>query len=432
MNETFLVTTSTAGLRPLGSVGQRSYELITQTLRSAGMVEEARLFAEPEQTTHGESSDWYTSFSGKIVPLRDADEETRTEAQLRLTSLMGNIARTAEQLRAEKSAERQRLGEALANALIYPGDESVLLVLPKGDDARPEPVIVNWGWSYEDQPIAHHVPLAVEMPAAPPPKPAVAPAPPPLPDPPPAAPAPEPRPPWRWNWLVALAWGIVGLLALWVLWLLIPACGVRLGPWADFCPAPLVAQADPMDDLSRERAQLENRIRRAEATLEDRDAACLPAPPPPAPEPEPEPEPAPTPPPPQQDSELQRRLERDQANEGELEIALAWNNTSDLDLHLTCPGGQRINFSNKVSQACGGALDVDANVSSTRRDPVEHIYFTDPPSGTYQVTVRLFKTRHSSAPHPFTLQLKLGSDIRTLRGTVSNSRKVWSTSFTYP
>jgi len=44
---------------------------------------------------------------------------------------------------------------------------------------------------------------------------------------------------------------------------------------------------------------------------------------------------------------------------GEIEFALSWNDENDLDLHVICPCGVEIYFSNKKCQTCGGELDCD-------------------------------------------------------------------------
>ena len=91
-------------------------------------------------------------------------------------------------------------------------------------------------------------------------------------------------------------------------------------------------------------------------------------------------------------SELQARLEREGAQSSDVQISLMWNNYNDLDLHVVCPSGERIHGGNKKS-ACGGELDVDANVRAETRKPVENVFWEEgkAPSGTYQVYVHHYK-----------------------------------------
>ena len=60
--------------------------------------------------------------------------------------------------------------------------------------------------------------------------------------------------------------------------------------------------------------------------------------------------------------DLRQRLEREGAKSSDVQISLMWNNYNDLDLHVVCPSGERIHGGNRES-ACGGELDVDANVA---------------------------------------------------------------------
>ena len=62
--------------------------------------------------------------------------------------------------------------------------------------------------------------------------------------------------------------------------------------------------------------------------------------------------------------ELRARLEREGARSSDVQVSLMWNNYNDLDLHVVCPSGERIHGGNRKS-ACGGHLDVDANVRQT-------------------------------------------------------------------
>ena len=75
--------------------------------------------------------------------------------------------------------------------------------------------------------------------------------------------------------------------------------------------------------------------------------------------------------------------------------SLAWNSWSDVDFHLREPSGGYIVYSNRVSEATGGELDVDMNVGSKpqatnsnkySKPAVENIVYTDlerMPNGDY-------------------------------------------------
>ncbi|MGB0951477.1 MAG: hypothetical protein ACPGWQ_05730, partial [Poseidonia sp.] len=104
-------------------------------------------------------------------------------------------------------------------------------------------------------------------------------------------------------------------------------------------------------------------------------------------------------------SELRARLEREGAQSSDVQISLMWNNYNDLDLHVLCPSGERIHGGNKKS-ACGGELDVDANVRAETRKPVENVFWEDgkAPAGRYQVYVHYYKKhkkRRSKDPTKF-------------------------------
>lgn len=83
--------------------------------------------------------------------------------------------------------------------------------------------------------------------------------------------------------------------------------------------------------------------------------------------------------------------------DGILRVSLSWNNTDDLDLHLTDPKGFKIYYAHRRKLAgCGAILDVDANgIDGLREDPVENISWAKPPvyEGTYQVQVHNFARR---------------------------------------
>ncbi|MBH34056.1 MAG: hypothetical protein CMB74_01225 [Euryarchaeota archaeon] len=122
-------------------------------------------------------------------------------------------------------------------------------------------------------------------------------------------------------------------------------------------------------------------------------------------------------------SELRARLEREGAQSSDVQISLMWNNYNDLDLHVLCPSGERIHGGHKTS-ACGGELDVDANVRAETRKPVENVFWEDgkAPAGRYQVYVHYYKKhkkRRSKDPTKFQVIINEGGDMREYNGELT-------------
>ena len=112
--------------------------------------------------------------------------------------------------------------------------------------------------------------------------------------------------------------------------------------------------------------------------------------------------------------ELQARLEREGAKSSDVQVSLMWNNYNDLDLHIVCPSGERLHGGNKTS-ACGGILDVDANVRAETRKPVENVFWPEgtAPGGQYHVYVHYYKKhkkRRSKDPTSFQILVNSGGD----------------------
>jgi hypothetical protein len=154
----------------------------------------------------------------------------------------------------------------------------------------------------------------------------------------------------------------------------------------------------------------------------------------------------------------QRLLAASATTGGDVEVSLAWNGTSDLDLEVRDPSGEVINAEHPHSTS-GGVQDVDANPTwltaegdqrqrsgqipgqETVREvpeflfdldkqaglpqgftlpgdqgkaatkfshtPVEHIYFTHAPAGTYTVYAHCYSWRERSlTPLPCTVQVR--------------------------
>ena len=125
--------------------------------------------------------------------------------------------------------------------------------------------------------------------------------------------------------------------------------------------------------------------------------------------------------------EMLARLNREDAEAGEVEIALMWNTSDDLDLHVTAPSGEEIYFGNPKS-ACGGWLDVDMNVSESGGDfslqPVEHIRWLEGevPEGEYHVFVKLFTYRSGTLPVSFTVSIKANNKVKEIYTEFENPK----------
>ena len=124
---------------------------------------------------------------------------------------------------------------------------------------------------------------------------------------------------------------------------------------------------------------------------------------------------------------MQTRLDREGAEAGEIELALAWNNKNDLDLHCITPEGEHIYFGDKRSSH-NGYLDVDMNVvlASASNKPTEHIRWRQGNAriGQYRVLVHHYK-RHidGSDPSSYTVEMKWGDQFKTVTGSLVHGGK---------
>lgn len=416
-----LDTTASAGLRPLGTPGQRSYELIVPTVLKALGKAHADLFAEPVATPSGGSTDWYAPVPGTARRLLDLGPEAQAAMRDRLGTLVGEVSALADRLAVAPDAESQRLAQALRHAVEVPDEMSVFVV---GE----QPVLVNWAHHHDVKEAPKGLLQAMVPMRAPPP--------------PPPPPAVEPgaadaavvvpvavaaaRSPLDWLWWLTVA--VTGGVIAAALWLLVAPCGLSGPAWLNFCPQPAVqAAVDP--GLAARRAQLEAEIAAAERAALAAQRACVPTAPP-APPQRAEAPPAPPPDPPR--DEIDERREAAGGQQGELTVTLVWDSRADLDMHITCPGGQTINYTN--TRGCGGGeLDVDANVSARTTTPVENVFFrTGAQRGTYRIRVNMFDDGgRAGSSHAFTVRVQMGSSQETFRGTVSARQPNWTKSFDY-
>lgn len=128
-------------------------------------------------------------------------------------------------------------------------------------------------------------------------------------------------------------------------------------------------------------------------------------------------EPPPSPPPPS--SDVAERLQREGAHQGDVEIALSWNNGNDIDLHVVDPSGEEIYYSHKTANS-GGWLDVDKQCNNV--SPVEHVFFPTgrAPFGHYKVYVAHYR-KCDYDPTSYRVDVKANGTWQTYQGQINNN-----------
>ncbi len=123
-------------------------------------------------------------------------------------------------------------------------------------------------------------------------------------------------------------------------------------------------------------------------------------------------------------NELQKRLQREEAKTGDVQISLMWDNSNDLDLHCTDPSGERIFYGHKRSLTAG-ELDVDMNARPPySSQPVENIYWptNGAPEGRYQVFVHHYSLHSPVDQTPYTVAIKHGGKVQEFRGFIRHGQ----------
>ncbi|MBW8012898.1 MAG: hypothetical protein FVQ83_16900 [Chloroflexi bacterium] len=99
---------------------------------------------------------------------------------------------------------------------------------------------------------------------------------------------------------------------------------------------------------------------------------------------------------------------------GDVQITLTWDNSADLDLWVTEPSGEKIYFSNDISDT-GGELDVD----DTNGYGPENIFWDDgqAPSGDYLVQVDHFS---GASGANYQVLVQINGETYNFSGTISS------------
>lgn len=273
MFEAFLANTSTQGLSALGTAPQRSFELISGTVRNELGERHAAVFAEPVATQYGDRFDWYAAVGGKPRPLSGLDEGERAEVEADLATLLGEVLDKGQELLNSSDPDQQRLGEALANSVRYPGADCVY-VLGEGDDRQP--VLLNWAWVSDTQvavtgdlsgtedakrvakkaTVARAATAAAAAPIAPPP----------------SSTGQDRRARVNFWWLMWLGWLLLMLLIGAILYLMVEACALRIPGLPSYCPPP----GPVASEEERRTLELRDRVAALEREIGVADRACQP------------------------------------------------------------------------------------------------------------------------------------------------------------
>jgi hypothetical protein len=130
-----------------------------------------------------------------------------------------------------------------------------------------------------------------------------------------------------------------------------------------------------------------------------------------------------------QDEMKRRQVDNNVGSSGRVNVALAWGSKVDLDLVVMQPDGSFVYFGRCDGKLCG-SLDVDANFCSSGAScpgltdkPLENISWNERMQpGIYTVLVNLYST-HSTmkprAPIPYTIELRVGGEIKTFAGRIA-------------
>lgn len=111
--------------------------------------------------------------------------------------------------------------------------------------------------------------------------------------------------------------------------------------------------------------------------------------------------------------EAQAILQAPVLRTGEVQVKLSWDNQVDMDLEITEPNGNTVNYRNLLSTT-GGYLDVDSNADcpTGATSGVENIVWaSDAPAGTYSIIVNEYDLCGAPSPANWTLTVTVMGQV---------------------
>jgi hypothetical protein len=425
---------------PAPELGGVNWERLTEILRREVSPDAANMFAEPIPDPARGQTHWHVTANDDPIAFSALSTPEREAVSEKLDQRGREIIAFADRLTAGGREADQRLAAVMRLITEVPDRERHIWSV----DGKP--VITAWGRRPLNAPeragtiiIRERAPGAEPAglsgtvtgtaPVLPPRLEAAAPPTPPPPIEPAkverVAPAPRPRPAWM---RILPLWALLAALMLGIFWALLPACSVSLpvlNRLFNHCGLD-TATARDLSQLREQNQALRDAVRQAEMRVATVEGDCatqrragVDTPP------NPQPNRNPTTPPDARETE--ERSRRAQGTEGKLDITLAWDGTEDLDIHVRCPGGE-IWAENR--NACGGLLEIDRNakVGDRVEHPLEHVtWVTDPPTGEYEVLVRLYNRFDLAARDiPFTVVVREGNNRRDFTGSTREEKQMVS------
>lgn len=408
-----IVTTNRKNFKPLGRRADYAWEVLCERLTRELGPDYATLLAEP--ITEAGVVDWHANFFDLAKLISELGADQSGVLSDRLQTMRMQVLALADRIEAPGQRGGDKgFADALRRAMVTPDDSRYAWAV----DGKP--VLVAWGMVYIGDERPEAIILGEGLLKRPyrvngEPNAAT------------AAMAPPPISPIlsrsRWP---AFLWLLFAALMGAIYFLLLQACGVLIAPEDSMLRRilPLACHAGAMArsniDVIAQREELQRKIKKAELDLARLQGDCTP-PQQPLPQRQAQVQPAPPAAP-----VIEKRLERERAATGELQISLAWNGLEDLDLHVRCPVGIVLNYAsprNPTSQkreACGGVLDIDMNNEASNVEAVENSVWASPPAGNYEVIVR-FHSRKNQVERavPFIIRIKRGDNVQTFNGTLA-------------